>query len=129
MTSRQLQKFLDSQSDYRRRMLDRLVAQYGTRTVNLAAKHLDDLTEKYPSGLEGLPGFCRELRARRGTSRSWTIAADMMVELLKVLADGLDQLPRRDRSRVNVIQLELPAPFRAAAQGLTRGRKNEILSS
>jgi hypothetical protein len=122
LTERKLQKFIQSQHDYRKRMIERLARRHGNRTVYLAVRHLDELSGKYPPGLSGLPGYCRELRERRGSSRSWSLAADMMIELLKVLADALDQLPRRDRNRVpQVVHIELPT------RGLTRSEKPETV--
>jgi hypothetical protein len=95
MNKRDRDAFLQIQRRYRVEIMKRFERLHGRRTVQLALRNLDLVTDLYPGGSDSLPKICRHLRGMRGVSRSWNLARVIFVEMLKNLAEHLEAAQRK----------------------------------
>jgi len=102
MDRRTVEIFVRIQRENRALMVQRFIRTHGRRTVGFAMRHLDQLVTEHPGGLADLPRVCRVLRERRDESRSWNLAAEIYIELLKNLAEHLEKLEARNARKQKV---------------------------
>jgi|SRR5882672_65733 len=95
LNKRNREIFIEIQRKNRVQIVKRYEQLHGYRTVRFAMRNLDNLTDLYPGGTDSLPKICRHLRDMRGASRSWNLARMIFVDLLKALAEHLDETQRR----------------------------------